>query len=58
MRTSDLFTRKQADNESVDDYVTRLRRSARLIDVDEKVLQFAIVNGFKSYIAAQVTGKT
>ena len=52
---SDLFTRKQTDNESVDEYVTRLRKLARLVDVDDKILQFALINGFKPYIAAQVT---
>lgn len=52
---SDLFTSKQKENESVDEYVTRLRKLARLIDVDDKILQFALINGLKPYIAAHVT---
>lgn len=52
---NDLFSRKQQPNESVDDYVTAMRKTARLIQVDENILKLVLVNGFKPWIAAQVT---
>ena len=52
---SELFNGRQQENESVDEFITRQRKLARLVNVDENVLQFVIVNGLKPYIAAQVT---
>lgn len=52
---SDLFTKKQSDNESADEFVTRMRKLARLVEVDDKILQFALINGFRPHIAAHVT---
>jgi len=52
---NDLFSRKQLPDESVDDYETQMRKSARLIEVDDKILQLILVNGFKPWISAQVT---
>ena len=54
MRANELFTTKQADNESIDDYVSKLRRIARLIDVDDNILKFVILNGMKPALSAQV----
>lgn len=51
---SDLFTKKQADAESVDEYVAAMRKLARLINVDDSLLQLAVINGLKPYISAQV----
>jgi hypothetical protein len=42
---NDLFTKKQAETESVDEYVTRLRKLARLIGADDRILTFAVING-------------
>jgi Retrotransposon gag protein len=52
---NDLFSRKQLPDESVDDYVTQMRRTARLINVDDNILQLVLVNGFTPWISAQVT---
>ncbi len=52
---SELFSGRQKDSESVDEFVTRQRKLARLVNVDDQVLQLAIINGLKPYIAAQVT---
>ena len=49
------FSRKQQPDESVDNYVTAMRKTARLIQVDDDVLKLVLVNGFKPWIAAQVT---
>ena len=51
----DIFARKQAVNESVDDYVTKMRRLGGLINVPDNILCFAIINGLKPYIASHVT---
>lgn len=52
---SDLFTKKQATDESVDAFVTKMRKLARLIGADDSILKFAVINGLKPYISAQVT---
>lgn len=52
---SDLFSKKQSSDESVDDYVTQMRKIARLIGVDDNILKFILLNGLKPYISAQVT---
>jgi hypothetical protein len=46
---NDLFTKKQDEAESVDDYVM-----ARLIGADDSILTFAVINGLKPYLSAQV----
>jgi hypothetical protein len=51
---NDLFTKKQAETESVDEYITRLRKLARLIGADDRILTFAVINGLKPYLSAQV----
>lgn len=51
---NELFTKKQADGESVDEYVAEMRKLARLISVDDSLLQLAVINGFKPYISAHV----
>lgn len=52
---SEIFTRKQADEESVDDYIMRMRKLAKVIGADDNILRFAIINGLKPYISIQVT---
>jgi len=51
----DIFARKQAENESVDDYVTKMRRLGGMINVPDNILCFAIINGLKPHIASHVT---
>lgn len=51
---NDLFTKKQADGESVDEYVAGMRKLARLVSVDDSLLQLAVINGLKPYISAHV----
>jgi hypothetical protein len=46
---NDLFTRKQAETEFADEFVTRLRKLARLIGADDSILTFAVINGLKPY---------
>ena len=52
---SEIFTRKQRDDESVDDYILYMRKLGKLISADDNILRFAIINGLKPYISAQVT---
>jgi hypothetical protein len=51
---NDLFTKKQAETESVDEYITRFRKLTRLIGADDSILTFAVINGLKPYLSAQV----
>jgi Retrotransposon gag protein len=52
---TEIFTRKQATNESVDDYVLHMQKLGKLIAADDNIIRFAIINGFKPYISVQVT---
>ena len=52
---TEIFTRKQATNESVDDYVLYMQKLGRLISADDNIVRFAIINGLKPYIFVQVT---
>jgi len=52
---AEIFTRKQATDESVDDYVLYMQKLGKLISADDNIVQFAITNGFKPYISVQVT---
>jgi hypothetical protein len=52
---AEIFTRKQGETQSVDDYVTQMCKLAKLCSADENILKFAIINGLKPYISVQVT---
>jgi len=51
----DIFTRKQAIDERVDDYVAQIQRLARNIGADDRMIMYAIINGLRPNIAAYVT---
>lgn len=51
---NDLFIKKQMPDETVDDYVTRMRKLARTLEVDDNILKFALINGLKPVLAAPV----
>jgi len=50
-----IFSRKQGSDESVDQYYTQMRKLGKDIEVDDKMLSYAIINGLKSHISAYVT---
>ena len=50
-----IFSRKQGSEESVDQYYTQMRKLGKDIEVDDKMLSYAIINGLKSHISAYVT---
>jgi len=52
---AEIFSRKQATDESVDDYVLYMQKLGKLISADDNIVQFAITNVFKPYISVQVT---
>jgi hypothetical protein len=52
---AEIFTKKQGETQSVDDYVTQMCKLAKLCSADENILKFAIINGLKPYISVQVT---
>jgi len=51
----DIFSRRQRDNETVDDFVCSMLKLANIIDLDERAQRYAILNGLKANIAAYVT---
>jgi len=50
----EIFSRRQQDNESVEDYVSYMKKLAKTIGADDKILQFAILNGLNPNISAFV----
>ena len=47
----ELFNRKQKVGETVDMYITNMRKMGRKIGADDKMIGFAVMNGVKSEIA-------
>ena len=53
----DLFQEPMKDNERVDDFVIRIRRAAKRVNLGEEMLHYAILNGLKPIIRNQVLAK-
>lgn len=51
----DLLSKKQADDESVDDYVASVRRHAQLISASDDMVKWVLTCGLKPHISAYVT---
>ena len=51
----DLFTKKQADAESVDDFVASVRRHALQIGASDDIVKWILLCGLKPHISAVVT---
>ncbi len=52
---AEIFTKKQGETQSADDYITQMCKLAKLCSADENILKFAVINGLKPYISVQVT---
>jgi len=51
-----IFSRRQREDECADDYISYMRKLATNVRIsDNKVIQYAILNGFRTHIAAYVT---
>jgi len=50
-----IFSRRQADNENVDEFCESMLKLGRRVQVDEAMLRYAILNGLRPEIAAYVT---
>ena len=50
----EIFSRKQADGESVDAFITRLTKQANLIGLDEKSVVFAALGGLRKEISQYI----
>jgi len=50
-----VFSQKQKDQQTVDDYIASMLKLAKTIDSDDKLTQYALLNGLKPNIAAYVT---
>jgi len=53
----DMFQKKQAESESVDQYASRLRSLAKRVDINDTTLLYAFVSGLKGKLASFVLGK-
>lgn len=51
----DLFTKKQGESETVDDFVASVRRQAQLIGVNDDVVKWVLLCGLKPQISTVVT---
>jgi len=50
-----IFTRRQEDGETTDDYSTAMIKLGEVINVSEEMLRYAILNGLTPDIATYVT---
>ena len=50
----EIFSRRQQIGESADDYAAAIRRLARIVQVDDSVTRYAILNGYLPHIAQHV----
>ena len=55
---SNIFTRRQADNETINDFVTNVQKLAKENGLDDNMTMYAILNGLKPKIAPWVTSKS
>ena len=46
-----MFSQKQGQDETSDDYITQMTKLGRLIQADDKMMRYAILNGLRSEIA-------
>jgi len=53
----DIFSRTQEDAESVDSFIDKMRKSARVVGLTAEILQFAILHVLKPHIANFVRQK-
>ena len=53
-RATELFEKTQGHSETVDDYVSRLRKIAKTIPLDENVTRYAVIRGLRPYLKTQV----
>jgi len=51
----EIFSQKQGQNETSDDYITQMTKLRKLIQADEKMMRYAILNGLRSEITTYVT---
>jgi len=51
----EIFSRRQRDDESVEDFISYMKKLSRNIGADDKMTGFAILNGLRPAIAAYVT---
>ena len=51
----EVFTKRQALSQNVDDYITEMVKAAKTIQMSDQMLQFAVLNGLRPEIATFVT---
>lgn len=51
---SELWNQPQGPTERVDDFITRIRRAARRLNITEDMLHYAVLNGLRSPIRCHV----
>ena len=53
----EIFSRRQNEDEKVDDYIAAMQKLARTINAEERMVRYAILNGLKPGLSAFVTQK-
>ena len=53
-KANDVFETAQNQGETVDDYVTRIRKLGKTIPLDDNVVRYAIIKGFRPHIKTHV----
>ena len=51
----EMFSKKQGEFQSVDDYIAEMRKLAQKINADEKLICYAVLNGLKNCLVPYIT---
>ena len=51
----EIFNRRQKADENVEDYIVSMRKLAKMIAADDKIISYVILNGLKPHISMYVT---
>jgi len=52
---NEIFNRRQQEGENVDDYIASMRKLSKVIETDDKLTRYAILNGLRPVLASYVT---
>ena len=53
--SKEIFSRRQDDTESVDDFVASMQKLGRMIRAEERMTRYAILNGLRPALQPYVT---
>jgi len=53
--SKEIFNRRQQEGENIDDYTVSMRKLSKVIEADDKLTRYAILNGLRPALASYVT---